>query len=243
MGQEDIPLSLLEISDLSILYGKAVILNGISLSLEEGEIVSIIGPNGSGKTTLMRSVLGFTSRRGHIKYLGNPIEYLTTHEIVKRGIAFCPERRGLFPEMTVLRNLEMGAYLRKNKKDVYLDLEKIFTIFPSIEKRKKNLAGTLSGGEQQMLALARALMSKPKLLLLDEPSFGLAPMVKKHFMDICREIRKEGITIFIAEQDALLALEASDRGYVLENGRIAIKGSRKEMISDPHIKETYLGMA
>ena len=243
MDQEDIPLSLLEINDLKISYGKAVILHGISLSLEEGEMVSIIGPNGSGKTTLMRSILGFTSRQGQIRYSGVPIDHLPTHEIVKMGIAFCPERRGLFPEMTVLRNLEMGAYLQKDKTELNRDLEKIFTIFPSIEKRKKNLAATLSGGEQQMLALARALMSNPKLLLLDEPSFGLAPLVKKHFMEICREIRKERITIFLAEQDALLALEASDRSYVLENGRIAIMGSREEIISDPHVKEAYLGMA
>lgn len=243
MDQEGLRLPLLEIIDLAVSYGKAAILHGISLSLEQDELVSIIGPNGAGKTTLMRSVLGFTSRQGSIRYLGRGIEDLAPHEIAKKGIALCPEKRRLFQEMTVMRNLEMGAYLRKNKNEVQRDLEKIFTLFPSLEKRRKNEAATLSGGEQQMLAVARALMLNPKLLMLDEPSFGLAPQVKKLLVDIFREIRKEGITVFLAEQDALLALQSADRSYVLENGKIATEGTREHLITDPHVKEAYLGLA
>jgi len=243
LDREGLPLPLLEIIDLSVSYGKATILHGICLSLEEEELVSIIGPNGAGKTTLMRSVLGFTSRQGSIRYLGRDIEDLPPHEIVKLGIALCPERRRLFPEMTVLRNLEMGAYLRKDKKEVQRDLEKIFTLFPSLKKRRKNEAVTLSGGEQQMLAVARALMLNPKLFMLDEPSFGLAPKVKELLVDIFCEIRKKGISVFLSEQDALLALEVADRSYVLENGNIATEGNREKLIADPHVKKAYLGLA
>ena len=236
-------MPLLEIIDLAVSYGKAAILHGIDLSMEEEELVSIIGPNGAGKTTLMRSVMGFTSPQGKIAFMGEPIDHLPPHEIVRRRIALCPERRRLFPEMTILRNLEMGAYLRKDKEEIHRDLEKIFTLFPALKGRKKNRAATLSGGEQQMLAVARALMSNPRLLMMDEPSFGLAPLVKRLLTDIFREIREEGITIFLAEQDALLALETADRSYVLENGRIAIEGRREELIPDPHVKEAYLGLA
>ncbi|MCP4578726.1 MAG: ABC transporter ATP-binding protein [Deltaproteobacteria bacterium] len=236
-------MALLEIINLAVSYGKAAILHGISLSLEEEEPVSIIGPNGAGKTTIMRTVLGFTSPQGTIMYQGRPIENLPSHEIVKMRIALCPERRRLFPEMTVLRNLEMGAYLRKDKKEVRQDLEKIFALFPALRERKTKAASTLSGGEQQMLAVARALMSNPRLLMLDEPSFGLAPLVKKLLIDIFHEIRKKGITILLAEQDALLALEIADRSYVLENGRIAIEGNKEDLIADPHVKEAYLGLA
>ncbi len=236
-------MHLLEIINLSVSYGKALILKDINLSLDEKELVSIIGPNGAGKTTLMRSIIGFTVRQGNIKYLGKRIDHLPTHKIVERGISLCPERRGLFPEMTTLRNLHMGAYLRKNKKDIHQDLEKIFILFPSLKGRIKNLAATLSGGEQQMLAVARALMSNPKLLMLDEPSFGLAPLVKKLLIDIFQEIRKEGIALFLSEQDALLALEAVDRSYVLENGRIATEGKKENLIANPHVREAYLGLA
>jgi len=241
--REDLLLLLLEIIDLYVSYGKASILQGISLSLEDKELVSIIGPNGAGKTTLMRSIFGFTVRKGSIKYHDKNIEHLPTHKIVEKGISLCPERRGLFPEMTTLRNLQMGAYLRKNKKDVQRDLDKIFTLFPSLKGRKKNLAATLSGGEQQMLAVARALMSNPKLLMLDEPSFGLAPLIKKLLIDIFQEIQKEGISLFLAEQDALLALEAADRSYVLENGKIATEGKKENLIANPHVREAYLGLA
>lgn len=236
-------MPLLEIIDLYVSYGKASILQGTSLSLEEKELVSIIGPNGAGKTTLMRSILGFTVRNGNIKFLDQHIEHLPTHKIVQQGISLCPERRGLFPEMSTLRNLEMGAYLRKNKQEIHDDLERIFTLFPALKGRKKNLAATLSGGEQQMLAVARALMSNPKLLILDEPSFGLAPLVKKLLISIFHEIQKEGISLFLAEQDALLAMEAADRSYVLENGHIAMEGNRENLIANPHVKEAYLGVA
>jgi branched-chain amino acid transport system ATP-binding protein len=243
LDREDLPLPLLEIIDLAVSYGKAAILHGIDLSMEEEELVSIIGPNGAGKTTLIRSIMGFTSPQGKITFLGEPIERLPPHEIVRRRIALCPERRRLFPEMTILRNLQMGAYLRKNRENIHRDLEKIFTLFPALRGRKKNRAATLSGGEQQMLAVARALMSNPRLLMLDEPSFGLAPLVKSLLTDIFREIRGEGITILLAEQDALLALETADRSYVLENGRIAFEGKREDLITDPHVKEAYLGLA
>jgi branched-chain amino acid transport system ATP-binding protein len=236
-------LPLLEVIDLSVSYFKAAILHGVNLSLEEGELVSIIGPNGAGKTALMRSLLGLTSRQGRINFLGKGIEDLPPYEIVKKGISLCPERRRLFPEMTVLRNLEMGAYTRKSKMEVRRDIEKMFTLFPSLRRRKGNVAATMSGGEQQMLAVARALMSNPKLLLLDEPSFGLAPLIKGLLIDIFHQIRKEGISILLAEQDALLALETADKSYVLENGRIATEGKREDLIVNPHIKEAYLGLA
>jgi branched-chain amino acid transport system ATP-binding protein len=243
LDQGESLLTLLEIAELSVSYGKAAVLHGVSLHLEEKELISIIGPNGAGKTTLMRTVLGFTSGQGEIRYLGERIDHLATHEVVKRGIALCPERRGLFPEMTTLRNLEMGAYTRTSKTEVLQGIEKMFTLFPSLRRRKKNAAATLSGGEQQMLAMARALMSHPRLLMLDEPSFGLAPLVKYQLTDVFREIQKEGITIFLTEQDALLALETADRSYVLENGKIATEGNRENLISDPHVKEAYLGLA
>ena len=243
MDPEGHLLHLLEITDLSVSYGKAAVLHGVSLWLDERELVSIIGPNGAGKTTLMRTVIGFSTGKGHIRFQGESIDGLPTHHIVKKGMTLCPERRGLFPEMTILRNLEMGAYTRTSKTEIRQGIEKMFTLFPSLRRREKNAAATLSGGEQQMLAMARALMSRPRLLMLDEPSFGLAPLVKHQLTDVFREIQKEGITIFLTEQDALLALETADRSYVLENGSIATEGKREDLISDPHVKEAYLGLA
>jgi len=236
-------LPLLEISDLSVSYGKAAVLHGVSLHLEEGELVSIIGPNGAGKTTLMRTVLGFTSGHGEIQFQGESIHGMPTHQIVKKGMTLCPERRGLFPEMSTLRNLEMGAYIRGSKTEVREGIEQMFTLFPSLRRRKRNAAATLSGGEQQMLAMARALMSRPRLLMLDEPSFGLAPLVKHQLTDVFQEIQKEGLTIFLAEQDALLALETAERSYVLENGAIATEGNRETLIANQHVKQAYLGLA
>ena len=243
MAQGGRLLPLLEIIELSVSYGKAAVLHGVSLHLEKRELVSIIGPNGAGKTTLMRSVLGFTSGQGEIRYLGDRIDHLPTHDLVKRGIALCPERRGLFPEMTTLRNLEMGAYTRKDRVQILQDIEKVFNLFPSLRRRQKNAAATLSGGEQQMMAMGRALMSDPQMLILDEPSFGLAPIVKDILTNVFQEIRKERIAILLAEQDALLALKTADRSYVLENGKIATEGNRETLLNNQHVKEAYLGIA
>lgn len=236
-------MSLLEIVDLYVSYGKAAILQGITMRLESEELAAVIGPNGAGKTTLMRTIAGLTLGRGSINFEGNAINHLPPYEIVKKRIVLCPERRRLFSGMTVWRNLEMGAYLRKDKAGLRRDLDKIYTLFPRLKEREKNLAGTLSGGEQQMLAVARSLMSNPKLLMLDEPSFGLAPKVKEIISGTLKEIRREGITILLTEQDSRLAFSTAEKIYVMENGQIAIEGNRENVIADKHVKEAYLGLA
>lgn len=236
-------MSLLEIVDLYVSYGKAAILQGITMTLESEELAAVIGPNGAGKTTLMRTITGLTPGRGSIRFQGDAINHLPPYEIVKKRIVLCPERRRLFSGMTVWRNLEMGAYLRKDKAGIRRDLDKIYTLFPRLKEREKNLAGTLSGGEQQMLAVARSLMSNPKLLMLDEPSFGLAPKVKEIISGTLKEIRREGITILLAEQDSRLAFSTAEKIFVMENGQIAIEGNRENVIADKHVKEVYLGLA
>lgn len=238
-----IPSTMLEIIDLYVSYGKALILQGITMVLEKEELAAVIGPNGAGKTTLMRTITGFTPMKGTIRFEGNKIDHLPSYEVVKRRIALCPERRRLFSGMTVLRNLEMGAYLRKDKRRFHQDLDKIFNLFPRLREREKNLAGTLSGGEQQMLAVARSLMSNPKLLMLDEPSFGLAPKVKELISGTLKEIKKDGITILLTEQDSRLAFSTAEKIYVMENGKIAMEGNREEMMANKHVKEAYLGLA
>jgi branched-chain amino acid transport system ATP-binding protein len=243
LGLEGILLSLLEIVDLYVSYGKAAILQGITMMLESEELAAVIGPNGAGKTTLVRTISGLTPGRGNIRFEGNVINHLPPYEIVKKRIVLCPERRRLFSGMTVWRNLEMGAYLRKDKVGFRRDLDKIFVLFPRLKEREKNLAGTLSGGEQQMLAVARSLMSNPKLLMLDEPSFGLAPKVKETISGTLKEIRKEGITILLTEQDSRLAFSTAEKIYVMENGQITIEGNRENVIADKHVKEAYLGLA
>jgi branched-chain amino acid transport system ATP-binding protein len=243
LGLEGILLSLLEIVDLYVSYGKAAILQGITMMLESEELAAVIGPNGAGKTTLVRTISGLTRGRGNIRFEGSVINHLPPYEIVKKRIVLCPERRRLFSGMTVWRNLEMGAYLRKDKVGFRRDLDKIFVLFPRLREREKNLAGTLSGGEQQMLAVARSLMSNPKLLMLDEPSFGLAPKVKEIISGTLKEIRTEGITILLTEQDSRLAFSTAEKIYVMENGRIAIEGNRDNVIADKHVKEAYLGLA
>lgn len=236
-------MSLLKINDLFVSYGKAVILNGVNLSLEKGEAVAIVGPNGAGKTTLLKTISGLIRGRGSIEFNNQRIDSLPSHEIVKRKIVLCPERRRLFPEMTTRRNLEMGAYLRKDKKEVIEDMENIFNLFPSLKRRMNNLAGTMSGGEQQILAVARALMSQPQLLMLDEPSFGLAPLVKKIIVETMKEIKKKQITILLSEQDTYLAFDLADTVYVLENGVISFQGTPKALMNNQYIKEAYLGLA
>jgi branched-chain amino acid transport system ATP-binding protein len=234
---------LLEVSDLSVFYGKAQVFHDINLRVDRSEIVAIIGPNGTGKTTLLRAISGLHEAAvGSIKFMGERIDGLPPHEIVKRGIAHCPERYKLFPEMTVLENVELGAFLRRDHSSIQRDLEEVFTLFPSLKERKNQEAKTLSGGEQQMLAIARALMSKPKLLMLDEPSLGLAPIIRKKLVDAIQEIRERGLTIMMIEQDVGLALSLCDRGYVLEEGSIYLEGTRKFLKGNPKIKEAYLGI-
>jgi branched-chain amino acid transport system ATP-binding protein len=234
---------LLEIRNLSVNYGKAQVLHDVNLSVEKEEIVTILGPNGTGKTVLLRTISGLLKpAEGSITFLGERIDGLPPHEIVKRGIAHCPERQKLFPEMTVVENLELGAYLRKDSEKIQNDLEKVLALFPLLKERKTQEARTLSGGEQQMLTLARALMSNPKLLMLDEPSLGLAPIMREKLTAAINEIRRGGITILMVEQDVGLALSLSDRGYVFEQGSVFIEGSKEYLIGNPRIKEAYLGI-
>jgi len=211
--------------------------------VDKGEIVAIIGPNGTGKTTLLRAISGLhRATKGKITFFGERIDRLPPHEIVKRGIAHCPERFKLFPDMTVLENIELGAFLRKDHSAIKKDLDDVFALFPLLEERKSQMARTLSGGEQQMLAIGRALMSKPKLLMLDEPSLGLAPIIRENLVDAIQEITRRGITIMMIEQDVPLALRLCDRGYVFEDGTVIMEGSKKFLEGNPKIREAYLGI-
>jgi len=241
---------LLEVKDLSVHFDGALALNGVSLRVEDGEFVSVVGPNGAGKTTLLRAISGLVESEigmkarvsGTITFDGERIGKLKPYKIVKRGIVHCPERRRPFSEMTILENLEMGAYLRKDKEEIAKDLEKCFELFPELRGRGDQMSGTLSGGEQQMLAIARALMSKPKLLLIDEPSLGLAPMLKDKVFKRIKEIQRSGVTILLVEQDVSVALDLSDRIYVIAHGRIATEGTREELMKDRDVREIYLGI-
>jgi branched-chain amino acid transport system ATP-binding protein len=235
---------LLKVEDLSLYYGKAEVLHDVNLEVNEGEIVAILGSNGTGKTALLRSISGLLKpRKGSISFLNERIDRLPPHEIVRRGISHCPERKKLFPEMTVSENLELGAYLRKDGDGIRKDLKEILELFPLLDERRNQEAQTLSGGEQQMLTLARALMSKPKLLMMDEPSLGLAPVIGEKLTKAIREIRRRGITILIVEQDVCLALNLCDRGYVFQEGTVSMEGRRDELVGNPHIKDAYFGIA
>ncbi|MCW3998052.1 MAG: ABC transporter ATP-binding protein [Candidatus Bathyarchaeota archaeon] len=233
-----------EVKNLSVYFGKAQILHNVDLRVNNNEIVAIIGPNGSGKTVLLRTISGLLRpSQGEIEFFGERIEGLATHEIVKRGIAHCPERKKLFPDMTVKENVELGAYLRKDSLKIEKDLEKTMDLFPLLEERKNQEAKTLSGGEQQMLSIARAMMSNPKLLMLDEPSLGLAPLIREKLKIVIGEINKAGVSILIVEQDLGLALSLCSRGYVFEQGRVCLEGSGKYLRGNPRVKEAYLGLA
>ena len=234
---------LLEIKKIYHYYGKARSLEEINLKVENNALDAVIGPNGAGKSTLLRVISGLEEPdRGKIFFLGERIDELDAHKIAKKGISHCPERRRLFYEMNVEDNLKMGAYLLKNK-EKYKELRDfIFDIFPRLKERRKQQAGTLSGGEQQMLAIARSLMSKPRLLLLDEPSLGLAPKVKKKIFEAIKIIKKEGTTTLLVEQDAVLAIEVSEYIHVLEEGKIEMRGTKEELQKEPRIKEVYLGI-
>ena len=224
-------------------YGSARALEEINLKIEEGALDAVIGPNGAGKSTLLRVISGLEEPdRGKIEFLGERIDDMKAHKIAKRGIAHCPERRRLFYDMTVLENIEMGAYVLKDKKKYDELLEFVFELFPRLRERRKQRAGTLSGGEQQMLAIARAIMANPKLLLLDEPSLGLAPKIKDKIFVAVNQIKKEGTTTLLVEQDAVLAMEVGENIHLLEEGKIEMRGTREELEKEPRIKTVYLGI-
>lgn len=234
---------MLSVNNITVYYGSALALKDVSLKVEEGEIVAVLGPNGAGKTTLLRSIFGLVKiSKGSINFMGREIHKLPPYSIAKIGISLCPEGRRLFPEMTVLENLEMGAYMRKDKDEIRKDLKRVFELFPILEERRNQKAGTLSGGEQQMLAIGRALMSRPKLLMLDEPSLGLSPIIKGRIFKSVEEIRNEGITILLVEQDASSALRIADRAYILEVGRVALEGKSKDLVASEQVKKAYLGI-
>ena len=234
---------LLELKKIYHYYGKARALEEINLKIEEGALDAVIGPNGAGKSTLLRVISGLEeSDRGKIVFLGERIDDLKAHKITKRGISHCPERRRLFYDMTVEDNLKMGAYILKDKALYKKKLEFMFEIFPRLKERRKQRAGTLSGGEQQMLAIARSLMSNPKLLLMDEPSLGLAPKVKKKIFDAINKIKGEGTTTLLVEQDAVLAMKVGEKIHLLEEGKIEMRGTSEELKKEPRIKKVYLGI-
>ncbi|GAB1646097.1 ABC transporter ATP-binding protein [Krasilnikovia sp. MM14-A1259] len=235
---------LLELDNVTLLYGRIQALHGISLTVAQGEIVALIGANGAGKSTTMRAISGLRPvAQGSIRFDGEDITKLRADLRVVRGVSQSPEGRGIFPGMTVRENLEMGAYTRKVRAEINEDLERAFTLFPRLKEREKQVGGTLSGGEQQMLAVGRALMSRPKLLLLDEPSMGLAPMLIQQIFDIIVEINQQGTTVLLVEQNAQQALSRAHRAYVLETGRIVKAGTGAELLHDPAVKDAYLGVA
>lgn len=235
---------MLKVSNIQTFYGNIQALKDVSLEIKEGEIVTLIGANGAGKTTTLMSICGITPpRSGEIIFDGDPIHGISAEKLVQQGIVQVPEGRRIFPDMTVLENLEMGAFLRKNKQLVQQDLNYVMTLFPILEKRRSQLGGTLSGGEQQMLAISRALMARPRLLLLDEPSLGLAPLIIKQIFDILKQINKESnTTIFLVEQNANQALKLADRGYVMENGRITLVDSADKLLVNDDVRKAYLGL-
>jgi branched-chain amino acid transport system ATP-binding protein len=233
---------MLEINDLSVNYGGIKALEQVSLRVETGEIVTLIGANGAGKTTTLKTISRLlTAKTGQIIYQGQDITHLPPHEIVKRGIAHSPEGRRILARQTVLTNLQLGAYTRSDRRGVKSDMEEQWQLFPRLSERREQLAGTLSGGEQQLLAIARALMSRPKLLLLDEPSLGLAPQIVREIFSIIRQLNESGVTILLVGQNANLALETANRGYVLEAGRLTIAGEAGDLLKDERVKQAYLG--
>ena len=232
---------MLELQDIVCRYGQVTAVKGISLVVERGQLVALIGANGAGKTTTLRAISGLLPPvGGKIIFDGHDITNATARKILSLGIAHCPEGRHVFPHMTVEENLELGSYLRKDRKQVAADLARIFEQFPRIAERRQQAAGTLSGGEQQMLAIAPALMSKPKLIMFDEPSLGLAPNIVEHTFDIITGIRETGTTVLMVEQNALAALEMCDHAYLLESGSLALSGSGRDLVDNPHVRSAYL---
>ena len=236
-------MALLEVNNVHAYYGKIQALAGISLTVQEGEIVSLIGGNGAGKTTTLRTISGLHApRRGSITFDGEDLSSYKAHDLVSKGIAMVPEGRGVFSRLTVMDNLEMGAYHRKDKEGIAKDLAYVFSLFPRLEERKKQVAGTMSGGEQQMLATGRALMSKPRLILLDEPSMGLPPVLVELIFDTIVQLNKAGTTVLLVEQNAHMALQVANRGYVLQTGEIVLSDSADVLRRDPTVQKAYLGI-
>jgi branched-chain amino acid transport system ATP-binding protein len=233
---------ILQLNDIHTYYGSIHALKGISLEVYDGEIVTLLGANGAGKSTTLRSINGLNRpRQGQIRFQGRDITSTQAHEIVKRGIAQSPEGRRLFPRMTVTENLEMGAFQRNDRAAIREDMDRVFELFPRLQERRNQKAGTMSGGEQQMCAIGRALMARPKLLLLDEPSLGLAPIFVERIFDIIKQINEQGTSILLVEQNALMALDAAHRGYVLETGRIVLADSAAALKTNEQVRKTYLG--
>jgi branched-chain amino acid transport system ATP-binding protein len=235
---------LLEVADLSVSYGKVEAVHHIALTAEAGRIVTVIGPNGAGKTTMLGAIIGLLPARGSVRYMGEPLERLTVEQRVARGLVLVPERRELFAGMSVEDNLALGAFARRREGEraTKATLAEVFARFPRLEQRRGQLAGTLSGGERQMLALGRALMGRPKLLMLDEPSLGLAPLIVKEILAIVAQLRATGVTILLVEQNARAALQVADYGYVLETGDVATHGPAADLARDPKVAATYLGI-
>jgi branched-chain amino acid transport system ATP-binding protein len=234
--------TMLAISGLQVAYGGIQAVKGVDLEIRRGELVTLIGANGAGKTTTLKAITGLLKpKAGEIRYLGESLAGKATFKLLADGLAMVPEGRGVFARMTIVENLRMGAYVRKDEAGIKADIERMFVTFPRLKERATQLAGTMSGGEQQMLAMARALMSKPKLLLLDEPSMGLSPLMVDKIFEVVRDIRKQGMTILLVEQNARLALQAADRGYVMESGLITMTGPAATMLDDPKVRAAYLG--
>ena len=233
---------MLQLEDVHTYYGSIHALKGITIDVHDGEIVTLIGANGAGKSTTLRSINGLNHpRRGTIRFQGRDITNEAAHDVVKMGIAQSPEGRRLFPRMSVLENLEMGAFQRNDRSEIREDLDRVYALFPRLHERRSQRAGTLSGGEQQMCAIGRALMARPKLLMLDEPSMGLAPIFVEKIFEIIGEINEQGTTILLVEQNALMALDAAQRGYVLETGRVALTDDAKSLRENEQVRKTYLG--
>ena len=233
--------TILKVDDINVYYGSIHAIKGISFEVNEGEIVTLIGANGAGKSTTLNTIAGLLhSKTGHIEFMGETLNHVPSHKVVSKGLALVPEGRRIFLQMSVQENLDMGAFSRKGG-NIDADMERIFEQFPRLKERRKQVAGTLSGGEQQMLAMGRALMSNPKLLMLDEPSMGLAPILVEQIFDIIKELHKAGTTILLVEQNAQAALSVANRGYVLETGKIVTTGTGAELLASPAIKKAYLG--
>ena len=233
--------TILKVDDINVYYDSIHAIKGISFEVNEGEIVTLIGANGAGKSTTLNTIACLLrSKTGHIDFMGQPLNHVPSHKVVSKGLALVPEGRRVFLQMTVQENLDMGAFSRKGG-DIEGDMERVFEQFPRLKERRRQIAGTLSGGEQQMLAMGRALMSNPKLLMLDEPSMGLAPILVEQIFDIIKELHKAGTTILLVEQNAQAALSVADRGYVLETGKIVTTGTGAELLASPAIKKAYLG--